>query len=189
MTPNARKFVCAMARGTLVWEARTGLPAATARLISILAVAQGCIESEGEPPQPDGSGGWGSSVLYLEASNPFGIKFHVAAWGSITAPTTEYIGGVKRPVMGQFQRYPDLSYAIEDHAVVLLEHQAVQNALAGGGGLEAVAEALGPKTSENDTAHMEYSSAPGYKVLVMEIVTDLKLQEPGQLEAYAAQAA
>jgi len=113
----------------------------------------------------------------------------VQAWGSITAPTTEYIDGVKKPVMGQFQRYPDLSYAIEDHAVVLLEHRAVENALAGGGGLEAVAEALGPKTSPTDTAHMEYSSAPGYKTLVMEIVTDLKLQQPGQLEAYAAQAA
>lgn len=69
-----------------------------------ITLAQGALESN-----------WGRSLLSVQAKNFFGIKGKGPA-GSVTMPTTEWLGGKVVKVNAAFRVYSSLEESCEDHA-------------------------------------------------------------------------
>lgn len=78
----------------------TGVPAS-------ITIAQAALESN-----------WGKSGLSVKAKNFFGIKGQGPA-GSVTMPTTEYVGGKPVKVDAPFRAYNSFEESCEDHAKLL----------------------------------------------------------------------
>lgn len=68
-----------------------------------IVIAQAVLESD-----------WGTSGLYLNANNPFGIKGDYNG-ESIRYKTAEYVKGKRVYEVANFRKYPDLQAAIDDH--------------------------------------------------------------------------
>ena len=194
MTAGQITFVCRMVAAAVKVEPSSGRPPDQARILTMMAVAQGCLEAA-TIPKPDGSGGWGTSTLYVQANNPFGIKFsqHDADYGFFDAPTWEVINGQKENCMAEFQRYPSLDVAIAEHQALLLHRPCVVAALAVG--FEAVADALGPWTP-GDIAkmkalppqtpdHADYSTSPTYPATLKTLANQLRLADPRAVQWWA----
>jgi flagellum-specific peptidoglycan hydrolase FlgJ len=154
-----------------------------------VTVAQAILESA-TPPQPNGSGGWGTSSLYVQANNPFGIKFSQAdaEYGSFDAPTFEIILGQRQNVMAEFQKYPDLATAFKEHARLLLSKPQIVAAIPQG--WVAVCDALGPPPGAKpgfyqDATHCGYSTSPAYSLTLQELVSECRLTDPRALGWYA----
>jgi flagellum-specific peptidoglycan hydrolase FlgJ len=159
--------------------------------------------------------GWGSSVLFRLANNPFGIKYchwesggreigrsgeqgkndrpiagssdHPIpqAYGAFEAPTWEIANGQKQAVMAQFERFPNLDEAFRAHAR-LLRGPRYRPAFAVRDDWKQFAERLGPKTSPRDTEHCGYSTNPSYSAELITLVSRYRLNDPRALAWYAA---
>ncbi|MCF6515258.1 hypothetical protein GSH19_03705 [Lactobacillus sp. S2-2] len=73
------------------------------QVLPSIVIAQAVLESD-----------WGTSGLYLNANNPFGIKGEYKG-ESIRYNTAEYENGKKVMVVANFRKYPSLQAAIDDH--------------------------------------------------------------------------
>jgi flagellum-specific peptidoglycan hydrolase FlgJ len=183
MSPAQIKALVKACGAALALEKTSTLPAEQQRALSIVAVCQFCLESA-TPPNPDGSGGWGTSTLSQPPhNNPFGIKFsqREADYGHFDQPTWEIINGKKINILAQFQQYPDLATAFAEHQRLLLFKIPVRNVLANG--WQAICTALGPPI---DAQHCGYSTNPKYASVLIQIGAGSKLDRPGYIEWYAA---
>ncbi|WP_225365957.1 glycoside hydrolase family 73 protein [Levilactobacillus bambusae] len=86
----------------------------TGQVLPSIVLAQGILESN-----------WGTSELYLQANNPFGVKGTYQGQ-SKTFPTSEYVNGKKIQIQAAFRAYPSLETAILDHDA-LLANQYLKN--------------------------------------------------------------
>jgi len=157
------------------------------------------------------SAGWGSSVLFRLANNPFGIKYcHCGAspqptantaqeaatggfladgcrqsdYGAFDAKTWEIENGQKKVISAEFQRFPNLEEAFRAHAL-LLHSPRYRPAFAVRDNWKKFAERLGPKTSPLDSEHCGYSTNPSYSAEIMRLVTLYRLDDARAVEWYA----
>lgn len=77
------------------------------QVLPSIVIAQAILESS-----------WGTSELFLQANNPFGVKGQYQGQ-SKTFPTTEYVNNKKITVRASFRDYPTLTDAILDHDALL----------------------------------------------------------------------
>lgn len=77
------------------------------QVLPSIVIAQAILESS-----------WGTSGLFLQANNPFGVKGTYQG-SSKSFPTTEYVNGKKITVQANFRNYPNLTAAILDHDALL----------------------------------------------------------------------
>lgn len=64
---------------------------------------------------------WGTSGLYLQGNNGFGMKQHsTPIYETITMPTKEFMGGVWITVDAPFVKYPDLASCFADRTATLV---------------------------------------------------------------------
>ncbi len=131
--------------------------------------------------------GWGTSILFTQANNPFGIKFsHKAsteAYGEFDAHTWEIINGQKKEMLAQFQRFPSLRESFTAHCLLLMTPW-YRAAYAARGNWQTFAALLGPKTPVNLQA-CGYSTEPEYAARLIGAVTDYRLDDPRALAWYA----
>lgn len=129
-------------------------------LFPSVIIAQAIIES-----------GWGESLLAKQYNNHFGMKKgsgkNWGGWGGQTVdlPTYEYIGGVKKKVMGKFRVYPSLNASIIDHNGLLCT-------------LTRYKAALTAKTPMEQLVALQnggYSTSPKYAESVFKYITDYNL--------------
>ncbi|WP_082078074.1 glycoside hydrolase family 73 protein [Levilactobacillus spicheri] len=80
------------------------------QVLPSIVIAQAILESS-----------WGTSELFLQANNPFGVK---GAYQGRTKsfPTTEYVNNKKVTVNANFRDYPTLTAAILDHDALLKQN-------------------------------------------------------------------
>jgi flagellum-specific peptidoglycan hydrolase FlgJ len=158
--------------------------------------------------------GWGSSVLFRLANNPFGIKYchwesgeqesgrsgeqgktdHPITgssdhpipqpYGAFDAPTWEIENGQKKVGIAQFERFPNLDEAFRAHAL-LLQTPRYRPAFAVRDDWKQFAERLGPKTSPLDAEHCGYSTNPGYSAELIALVSRYRLDDPRALQWFA----
>lgn len=77
------------------------------QVLPSIVIAQAILESS-----------WGTSALFLQANNPFGVKGSYQ--GKTKAfPTSEYVNNKKITVRANFRDYPNLTAAILDHDALL----------------------------------------------------------------------
>jgi hypothetical protein len=232
LAPQQLQFLLRVAPPALATEREYDVPAC-------ITIAQAILESATPA-------GWGTSRLFLEAKNPFGIKYchwnGTGGWGlgagdkqpsSATAgqqPTTnaryaapgpqppvpspqppqdyghfdaatwEIENGQRKEIIAQFQRFPNLEEAFRAHALLLARTPRYAPAMAvvrnskletGNSGDEfqlssfdfrAFAERLGPKTSQLDSEHCGYSTNPSYSAVLVQLVDELRLNDPRMLQ-------
>ncbi|WP_024746746.1 glycoside hydrolase family 73 protein [Levilactobacillus namurensis] len=77
------------------------------QVLPSIVIAQAILESS-----------WGTSSLFLQANNPFGVKGAYQG-KSKSFPTTEYVDNKKITVQANFRDYPNLTAAILDHDALL----------------------------------------------------------------------
>ncbi|GED71158.1 hypothetical protein BRE01_48600 [Brevibacillus reuszeri] len=78
------------------------------RVPASLTIAQAILESN-----------WGMSGLTAKANNLFGIKGNGTA-GSVSMPTTEYVGGKPITTNANFRKYNSWAESIADHSALIL---------------------------------------------------------------------
>ena len=136
----------------------------TYRVPACVTVAQCILESAS-------SSGWGGSLLFRLANNPFGIKYeHFPAsdrvigpvdhpdgtgrvassdYGHFDAKTWEIVNGHKTELIAQFQRFPNLAEAFRCHALLLSRsprYRPAMKTLSGGSAISGVEEHEGAPT-------------------------------------------
>lgn len=136
----------------------------TYRVPACVTVAQSILESAG-------SAGWGSSLLFRLANNPFGIKYeHFPAsaqvigpvdrpdgtgrvapsdYGHFDAKTWEIVNGHKTEMLAKFQRFPNLAEAFRCHALLLARsprYRPAMKTVIGGPGISSAKEQQGAPT-------------------------------------------
>ncbi|WP_125765913.1 glycoside hydrolase family 73 protein [Levilactobacillus mulengensis] len=79
------------------------------QVLPSIVIAQAILESS-----------WGTSALFVQANNPFGVKGSYQG-KTKSFPTTEYVNGKKIKIHANFRDYPDLTAAILDHDALLKE--------------------------------------------------------------------
>lgn len=161
------------------------------RVPAAITIAQAIAESAT-------SAGWGTSRLFRNANNPFGIKYAhrqgAEDYGHFDAATWEAEDGKKIETIAQFQRFPDLREAFAAHALLLLRphYRPCMDALSDPAipdpiaKIQKFAERLGPKTSANDSEHCGYSTNPDYSALLMKLIEEFRLDDERALEWYAS---
>lgn len=77
------------------------------QVLPSIVIAQAILESS-----------WGTSALFLQANNPFGVKGSYQG-STKRFPTTEYVNNKKITVNAYFRDYPTLTAAILDHDTLL----------------------------------------------------------------------
>lgn len=170
---NAKEFIAKIAEYAAADAKRTGVPAS-------LTIAQAALESN-----------WGRSGLTTRANNLFGIKGTGPA-GSVTMPTTEYVGGKAIKVNAAFRAYRDWGESIADHSALLV------NGVSWNRKLYAGCIGVDGKTAARAVAKAGYATDPGYaeKLIALidtyelekydEIGTETKGEEPMTKEERAA---
>ncbi|MFC6274390.1 glycoside hydrolase family 73 protein [Levilactobacillus tangyuanensis] len=98
---NQRKFIKEMAAPAVRVYRQNG------QVLPSIVIAQAILESS-----------WGTSELFVQANNPFGVKGSYEG-RTKTFPTTEYVNGKKIQVNANFRDYPSLTAAILDHDALL----------------------------------------------------------------------
>lgn len=99
MNPTA--FIAKIAPAAVADMRKTRIPAS-------LTIAQAILESA-----------WGESGLTKKANNLFGIK-GLGPAGSVSMPTTEYIGRKQVPILSRFRAYHSWDESISDHSALLI---------------------------------------------------------------------
>jgi len=110
-TRDQQAFISLVAPGAVAAQSRYGVPAA-------VTIAQAIEESA-----------WGRSGLAAQYHNLFGIKGTGPA-GSVTLPTSEYIGGHWVTIDAQFRVYHNDAESIADHAELLATSDYYTRAMA-----------------------------------------------------------
>lgn len=100
-TATQQKFIKKMAAPAVRVYQQNG------QVLPSIVIAQAILESS-----------WGTSALFLQANNPFGVKGSYQGQ-SKTFPTTEYVNGKKIKINANFRDYPSLTAAILDHDALL----------------------------------------------------------------------
>jgi len=100
-TAAQKKFIKKMAAPAVRVYQQNG------QVLPSIVIAQAILESS-----------WGTSSLYLQANNPFGVKGNYQG-KSKSFPTTEYVNGKKIQIKANFRDYPSLTAAILDHDALL----------------------------------------------------------------------
>jgi len=77
------------------------------QVLPSIVIAQAILESS-----------WGTSELFIQANNPFGVKGSYQGQAK-RFPTTEYVNNKKITVIAYFRDYPTLTAAILDHDTLL----------------------------------------------------------------------
>ena len=122
-TKDQQAFISLVAPGAIAAQQRYGVPAA-------VTIAQAIEESA-----------WGRSGLAAQYHNLFGIKGDGPA-GSVSLPTSEYIGGKWESVDAQFRTYHNDAESIADHAELLATSGYYTRAMADRGVPDAFANDL-----------------------------------------------
>ena len=141
MTP--KDFISAIAPAARASQVTTNIPAS-------FVIAEAALES-----------GWGSSQLFTQANNIFGVKADKAWTGpTLSMPTHEFENGASVLVNALWRKYSDQLSCITDHAQFLLNNErykpAFQTATVGG--------------FVNAVAAAGYATDPQYASKIMEIV-------------------
>jgi flagellum-specific peptidoglycan hydrolase FlgJ len=161
------------------------------------------------------SGGWGTSPLFLQAKNPFGIKFshYCPPSTSSTSSTPSRLGAVEKVEeskksnedygefsvetqeikngqivkgLAQFQRFPDLTSAFRAHAQLLLDQPRYQSAMAVRSDWRKFAVALMDCGYSTDRPGIcQDTKCLHYAGKLIELVTKYSLNDSGMLESYA----
>lgn len=165
--PQQFQFLMRIAAPSLASEAEYGVPAC-------VTMAQAILESATPA-------GWGSSILFRLANNPFGIKYcHFPSknedYGAFDAVTWEMVDGHKQTLSAQFQRFPNLQEAFRAHAL-LLRSPRYGPAFAVRHDWKQFAERLGPKSSPHDLEHCGYSTDPSYPAEITKLITLYRLDD------------
>jgi flagellum-specific peptidoglycan hydrolase FlgJ len=146
-----------------------------------ITIAQAIFESASP------TSGWGGSVLFRLANNPFGIKFSDrspdAKYGHFDVETYEVIHGQREEVPAEFQKFPNLREAFTAHCLLLMTPW-YRAAYAERGNWQHFAALLGPKNPENPSA-CGYSTEPEYAARLIAAVKDYRLDDPRALAWYA----
>lgn len=77
------------------------------QVLPSIVIAQAILESS-----------WGTSALFKQANNPFGVKGSYQGQTK-SFPTSEYVNGKKIQIHANFRDYPSLTAAILDHDALL----------------------------------------------------------------------
>ena len=171
LTPEQLKFLQLVAPPALRSQASYGIPAA-------VTIAQAILES-----------GWGRSKLFTQANNPFGIKHRHSAggeeYGEYVAETTEFEAGIPHTELAVFARFPDLESAFQAHARLFWRLARYAAAIAARRDWRAFADALGPRTNDQDRAHGGYSTDPLYAAKLKNLARACRLDDRRALAWYA----
>ena len=110
MTEQQKNFLALVTQPALESERRWDIPAP-------VTIAQAIIESS--TPK----GGWGTSPLFTEFNNPFGIKVHQHLRSEPYAEfeTTEYHGEHPELERARFMQYSTLAAAFHDHGALFYD--------------------------------------------------------------------
>lgn len=100
-TAAQKKFIKKMAAPAVRVYRQNG------QVLPSIVIAQAILESS-----------WGTSDLFLQANNPFGVKGSYQGQ-SKSFLTSEYVNGKKIQVRANFRDYPSLTAAILDHDALL----------------------------------------------------------------------
>lgn len=100
-TAAQRKFIKKMAAPAVRVYQQNG------QVLPSIVIAQAILESS-----------WGTSALFQQANNPFGVKGSYQGQ-SKSFPTSEYVNGKKIQIHANFRDYPSLTAAILDHDALL----------------------------------------------------------------------
>ncbi|MFC6261827.1 glycoside hydrolase family 73 protein [Levilactobacillus fujinensis] len=100
-TAAQQKFITKMAKPAVRVYRQNG------QVLPSIVIAQAILESS-----------WGTSALFLQANNPFGVKGSYEGQ-SKSFPTNEYVNGKKITINANFRDYPSLTAAILDHDALL----------------------------------------------------------------------
>ncbi len=100
-TAAQKKFIAKMAKPAVRVYRQNG------QVLPSIVIAQAILESS-----------WGTSGLFQQANNPFGVKGSYEG-KSKSFWTNEYVNGKKISVRANFRDYPDLTSAILDHDALL----------------------------------------------------------------------
>jgi len=177
MNPQQIAFLKKVIPAAQACEQATGIPAC-------VTIAQSIFESAT-------AAGWGTSSLFTQANNPFGIQYHhlqdgAEGYGEFDVESWEVENGQRVNQMEKFQKYPDLAAAFADHGR-LLQTPRYAPAYSLIPDWRGFAVALGPKESPTDKQHAGYSTNPGYGPSLINAVNIYKLDDPTTLAAYMAQ--
>jgi|SRR5579862_5315497 len=196
-SPKQLQFLLRVAPSALESERTSEIPAC-------VTMAQAILESATPA-------GWGSSILFRLANNPFGIKYeHLGShpptiesssnrtigrpidhtkpgqptlqqYGHFDAETWEIVNGEKKEMMAQFQRFPNLNVAFVAHAQLLCSPH-YRDAFEARHDWKQFAERLGPKTSSLDKEHCGYSTNPSYSAELIKLVELYRLNDARVVE-------
>lgn len=155
MNQQQLNFITACKAPSLATETTYGVPAE-------VTLAQAILESAT-------SAGWGTSTLYLQAKNPFGIKLFEPSYGEFDVQTWEIVNGQREDCTAAFQKFPTLDAAFLAHGQLLTTPRYAP-AMAHKDDWQAFAEALSAKSSPQDDAHCGYSTNPAYGDTLIQIV-------------------
>lgn len=188
------KFLAKVTPAAMAAEKTFGIPAC-------VTISQAILESAT-------AAGWGTSRLFTQANNPFGIKYcHFneqppavskaagpalpaksetvipEGYGALNAETWEIENGKKTAIDAQFQRFPNLNEAFVAHSALLIgpRYAPAYDARADWNKFAAL---LGPK-SESNPLGCGYSTNPGYAATLTQIVKECRLDDPRALAWYA----
>ncbi|WP_261810284.1 glycoside hydrolase family 73 protein [Levilactobacillus humaensis] len=98
---SQQKFIKKMAKPAVRVYRQNG------QVLPSIVIAQAILESS-----------WGTSALFLQANNPFGVKGSYEG-RTKSFPTTEYVNNKKISINANFRDYPSLTAAILDHDALL----------------------------------------------------------------------
>lgn len=97
-------------------------PAQHAALATVYAAAvnSGCILPQAQACEVMVETTWGTSKLFVEDWNAFGMKQHQhPRWGTANMPTKEFLGGRWTVVNADFVKYPNLEACFQDRMATL----------------------------------------------------------------------
>lgn len=148
MTPQ--EFIAALAPSAIESMKQTRVPAS-------FVIAEGALES-----------GWGSSGLYRDAFNMFGVKADPAWQGDIlTMKTRECIKGTWCVVDAKWRKYKTLFECVSDHAQFFLKNKRYAGCFAARNGEEF---AMG-------VAKAGYATDPQYAQKIISIMRQYNLAQ------------
>ena len=141
MAPN--DFIPVIAPAAQSSQVATNIP-------SSFVIAEAALES-----------GWGSSGLYTQANNIFGVKADASWHGDVVfMPTHEVVNGATVIVPAQWRKYPDMLSCISDHAQFLLNNERYAAAF----------QTNNVTDFTNAIAAAGYATDPAYASKILEII-------------------
>lgn len=133
----------------------------TTNIYSSFVIAEAALES-----------GWGSSQLYVQANNIFGVKADSSWKGdTFSLQTNEYIDGKNVIVPALWRKYPDMLSCITDHASFLMNNHRYAPAF----------ETNNVNDFVTAIAQAGYATDPNYSQKIMEIINFHNLTQYDQV--------